>query len=256
MTDAPFLPGLPSVPPAPPKRRNRAREGAGRSDKSYIKQGLIRRAVYAQAFAYRHTHQGASMVFIDGNAGDGEGVPLPQLDLFGDDLSRPTPLILTDLASKVGASVLLCEKDRAKHAQLKTRFPQAQIIGNNAEAPSYVPADCTYVLWLSDPCGQSGHGPDAMREIAARSRQSDFVIVQNLTAHRRYAGTKDHPLWEVARTRYLPMNDPSYWASLLNKRGVAIGDTIKQSAGFHFRLWVVANYLADHISRTYRVHWI
>jgi len=228
-------------------KRNRDREDAGKSDRSYIKQNFLRSIVRSQANAYRWKHRGEQIVLIDGNAGDGEGVPLPQQDLFDDQVSsRPTPQIVTEVADEIGgADVLLCECDKAKRQRLAERFPRAVCLKNNSDVVAHIRPEHRYALWLSDPCGPRDHGVETMRLIVQRpGLRSDFVIAFNQGFIERLEGTH-HDDWEPSRCRYLPMGDLAWWAEQLGKTRVARSRLIKQSNGFRFHVLIVANHLAD-----------
>jgi hypothetical protein len=188
-------------------------------------------------------------VLIDGNAGDGHGVEQPQTDLFGDNPSCPTAEMLLEFAVNDGnADVVLCEADAERRAELAARFPEAVIVRDHALAPEYV-RDHVYALWLSDPCGPSGHGVDHMRAIADRVR-SDFVIAFNegwITT--RLQGTTSGR-WQTSRERYLPMSEPFWWTRHLNRRRLArTRHIIHGAANFRYRVLVVANYLAQGATR-------
>jgi hypothetical protein len=145
--------------------------------------------------------------------------------------------------------VILCEKDRARRAALRQSFPRAIHLDSHDKAADLLGADHRYALWVSDPCGYSGHGVEAMRRIARRpGLRSDFVIVLNQGALDRLIGTKGE-MWEKHRNLYLPMAKAWWWGEQLQKRWVASSKLIKQSRGFQFRLIVVADFLGDAACR-------
>lgn len=229
------------------KPRNRRREGAGKSESSHIKQRFARKAVRSQVFAYRRANPLHRIVLIDGNAGDGVGVPIPQFDLFeGEIVSHPTPEILTQIANRlVGVDVILCERKKDRREELKARFPHAIILSDNKDALAHIRADHCYALWLSDPNGPSTHGVETMRALADNPRiRSDFVVIFNEGSAIRMGATDD-PLWEKHRERYPQMAAPLWWAEKLRKNSVAYSKLIGQSANFRFRLLIVANHLGD-----------
>jgi hypothetical protein len=244
------LPGFPEVPPAPPKERNRASARRIKSDRSYIKHAEIRRAVRSQVFAYREKHPRARIVLIDGNAGDGVGVPIPG-DLFCDGgLSCPTAQTLTEIADLIGAMVILCETVFAKRERLKALYPRALVLSNNKLAARRIPEHCDHVVWLSDARGQRAAevGIEPMGAVAARRDfTSDFIIVQNVAGHRRGRGTSS-PVHEKTRS-YLEQTLKSFWFDLLNKTEIAATDLIPQSPGFVFRLLIAANHISDYAAR-------
>ena len=233
-------------------KRTRDREGAGKSDNSYIKEDAIYRHARSQANAYRVTHPNDRVALIDGNAGDGRGTILPQADLFdGPKKSATTPKTLEVIAEDIGGNcdLILSESSHTKRIALRQLFPTAFTVDSHDKAPDLLCIEHRYALWLSDPCGYSEHGVTAMRRVALRPDfRSDFIIVFNEGSLCRLKGTKS-PKWDPHREFYLPMLDPSWWAKTLQKRWVARTRLIKQSAGFCFRLLIVADFLGDVAKR-------
>lgn len=120
-------------------KRNRRRENAGVSRNSWKKHGLIGRAAQGQACAYRHTHPSARCLIVDMHAGDGVGVPLPQLDFFEDHPSFATAELAMRLAQTIGnTDVILCEQDREKRQLLAEQFPEATLLDDHAEVPALI----------------------------------------------------------------------------------------------------------------------
>src|SRR5215471_920210 len=171
----------------PLPRRNREREG--KSARSWIKHEFIAKVAGSYIAAYRVSHPRDRVILIDGNAGDGQGVPRNP-DLFDRaEYSRPSPEIVTALAEDVGnADVLLCEKDKHKRKQLYARFPKAMIVATHDEVVPNILPEHRYALWISDPCGPAGHGIDHMRAVSKRVR-CDFVVVFNEGIIGRFNGT-------------------------------------------------------------------
>jgi len=242
-------------------KRNRSRENAGKSDTSWIKHKLIQQAANGQINAYRVRHSTARIAIIDANAGDGEGVPRPQCDLFedGPSISIPTPALAASLAVEHGGDVYLCEKDADKRRDLRSRFPSAVILDDHADVPARL-AGYEYVVVISDPCGPSGHGIDHLQSIARHIKYADFVVVFNEGWLRgRLAGVKpaSHPdedtpsrrAWQTTQRIYTPMIDPCWWMTTLGRRHIARTCLVRASANFQYRVLVVANYLSHAVQR-------
>jgi hypothetical protein len=226
------------------------RAGAGKSDHSWIKHGMLETVVGAQIAAFRQAFPRSRAVLIDGNAGDGHGVELSQFDLFdGCRHSLPTPQLLASMAQRYKATLLLCERSRKKRKILKSCFPNALIVSDHSDAVAYAISEgFNYVLWLSDPCGPGGHGEDAMRQVALHVVRSDFVIVSNEASLLRFKGVSHSPYWQKHQ-KYVSMLDPQWWLDQLSKRYLARSKLIKPSAGFHFRVLTLGNYLTDGVRR-------
>jgi hypothetical protein len=231
-------------------RKNR--EGAGKSQNSWIKHNFFAKVVAAQvAAAFRSRAAPSRAILIDGNAGDGGGVILNQADLFdGAVCSQSSAALLMRLGREYGATVCLCDKDIRKRETLFRLFPSATIVESHAQIPRLA-QNYNYALWLSDPCGPAGHGMEYMRAVANSILRSDFVIAFNEGSVTRMLGTKSG--WDTHCTKYGPMMDPQWWISQLGKRYLARTPIIKQSEAFRFRLLVASHYLADAILRIQNV---
>ena len=230
------------------RKRDRSREGVGKSEKSYIKHDLIRRVVGGQIGAYRLKNSGR-IAIIDGNAGDGIGVELPQMDMFRANMSTTTAELATRIATDVGdAVVILCERKKDRRAALTYRFKDAIILSDNSRALDAIPSDCKYAVWISDPCGPKGHGVEAMRSLAL-SMRSDFVIAVNEGAIRRIASTESG-LWKTQRDLYQPMiESPTYWSEQLCRVKLTRTPIINGAQNFKYRIFVAANVLSDASKR-------
>ena len=228
-------------------KRNRSREGAGESSASYIKHNYLRQPVFGQAFSYRQTHPQDAIVLVDGNAGDGNGVPQAQLDLFGENLSCATPALLVGIAQKIGnCNVLLCEKDRSRRGELRVKFPNITVIDNHENVAELVNG-YRYGIWLGDPCGPASQGMDAMRRFGSKLR-SDFVVTYNAGfVEERLAGVKSG--WEKAQQLYLPLSDPDTWLRHLSRSHMSRTPVINASASFRYRILVITNWLSDAAKR-------
>ena len=230
------------------------RDNAGFSAASHKKHQLLWRAAYGQAHAYRITHPTARLAIIDMHAADGEGVPVPQLNLFGNQPSYPTPLLATRLAETLGnTDVFLCEKKRQARTQLAGLFPQAHILKDHADILFALRPEHRWALVLNDPCGYADHGIDTLQHMATRMRL-DTLIVFNEGALRQLLGMQDTPLTpdppHVARIRavrpkYAWMAEPRNWAQTLGARHMARTVLIKASARFHYRVLVLSHTLSQ-----------
>jgi hypothetical protein len=233
--------------------RKRNREGAGRSERSWIKHAFAGKAAAAQVAAFRRLFPNARMILIDGNAGDGGGVELAQKDLFiGAQLSKPTPHMLADLAARYGATLCLCECDANKRRTLRALFPSAIIFASHRQAADAALDGFNYALWLSDPCGPKGQGVGQMRRVAMQILRSDFVVVSNEIALTRFIGVAQYPQFYKHQV-YVPMLEPAWWLQQLPKRYLARAPLIKQSNAFHFRLLVISDFLTDGVRRMHNI---
>src|SRR5262245_27263852 len=226
----------------------RHRLGAGFSEHSWIKHDLVQKLVAAQVHAYRARFPDQRILLIDGNAGDGSGVAKAQQDMFQTSMSRPTAQLLTELAKSIGnCDVVLCDKDKGKRFKLMHRFPFAMVVERHQDILDCVRPQHCYGLWLSDPCGYAQHGIPWMRAIT-RLLLCDFVVVFNEGSLNRMLSTKAEN-WRTHRQLYSGMAEPSWWLTQLNKRYLARTQLIPASAGFRYRLLVLANFLADGVRR-------
>lgn len=233
--------------------RSRRRDNAGVSPLSWKKHGLLWRAASGQGYAYRHKHPGTKCVIIDMHAGTGEGIPEPQLDLFGTPPAYPTPLLATRLGDRLGADVILCEQQRQAREQLAVRFPSATILADHAAVLDALNPAHRWALVLNDPCGYASHGLDVMDALSQRLAV-DWVIVFNEGALKQLLGMADVPLRpdppHVARIRavrshYAWMADPAAWGTRLQSRQMARTVLIKASPRFHYRVLVCSHTLSQ-----------
>lgn len=234
--------------------RKRQRENAGYSQVSWKKHRLLWRAAFGQAHAYRSTHPEARGLIIDMHAGDGEGVPVPQLDLFGDPPTYPTPLLATRLACTLGhTDVFLCEKKAHARQALASKFPQALILKDHADIGGALRPEHRWALILNDPCGYADHGIPTLQALATRV-SLDTLIVFNEGALRQLLGMHDMPTTpdppHVARIRavrphYAWMAEPRNWAQTLGSKHMARTVLIKATARFHYRIFVLSHTLSQ-----------
>lgn len=230
------------------------RTNAGSGPLSWKKHRILWRAASGQAHAYRRTHPHDPCVIIDMHTGDGEGVPMPQLDLFGPPPAWPTPLLATRLAAAIGnADVVLCEKHTKARRALAGQFPGAIILGDHAQAASALRPAHRWALVLNDPCGYADHGIETLQHLASRMRL-DTILVFNEGALRQLLGMKDIPTTpdppfvanvRAARQRYAWMAEPRNWAQTLDARHMARTVLIKASARFHYRVFVLSHTLSQ-----------
>jgi hypothetical protein len=212
------------------------RANAGRSEGSWIKHSLLSKIVEAQV---RTAHLHDKLLLIDANAGDGIGV------LHDGVVSTPTPQIVTNIAFAVSADVCLCDASRRQRLLLRKRFPSALIAETHSDVVDVVRAGgYDYVLWLSDPCGYTGHGVGAMRIVARDVAASDFIVVFN-------EGSVLRRINHAARRQkiYGELQHASFWLQQLQKNYLARTSVINQSRGFRYRVLVVSNELSDAAHR-------
>lgn len=234
--------------------------GTGKTLASFRKHELLLQVIRGQCHAQTARKSLGQMLLIDLTAGDGNGVPLPQPDLFlGLIPSRSTPEILYSVAQEIpGAQLLLCERLKKRRIQLADAFPSAQILGDSNLAPMAIARYYTYALIVSDPCGMH-HNWTVMQAIARRIPRSDFVLTVNEHAIHRVLGVLNpglnpiHPIVErswAAQEKYRWMLDPLAWRERLNKRQVAwTSHVIHASKNFRYRIVVVAHAMSDVIRR-------
>lgn len=240
------------------KRRNRARENAGSSPRSWHKHDTLRRAIDGQVSAFLVRWPGSRALLIDGNAGDGAGATKDQLDLFSENVSQTTAAMLMRFAAnRENVDVLLCERDAEKRAILSDRFPGAGIVSDHARAPELLTDQYGYALWLSDPCGPADQGMEPMQRVSSVVAMADFVIVFNEGALDRMLAEpgSDCPAhiraaFDTMNDRYAPMRDPRWWATELNRHHLSRTPLYSASQSFRYRIMAVANYLSDAARRT------
>lgn len=222
---------------------------------------------------FRHAQPG---LIIDFNAGDAKGVTPPQGDMFRVSESTTTPAIAERVCDKYGWDGLLCEINRKHRTSLVERFPQFAVIGDHANAPSFVenmkPLPTNGVC-TSDPNGHGQHGIEHMAKLGQIVRKLDFVIVHPYGALMRHLGVNkegndDHhkngaavAASRAAVEKYEWMRDqdnldrwgdylPSLeWAVRLGRTRMATTRVISASRGFRYRIMVVSNYLPHGITR-------
>lgn len=241
------------------RRRNRSRDDAGKSQQSWKKHRHFRRALNAQFNAFDRKHPKARKLILDLNAGDGEGVPLAQLDLFqSETLSRTTAEMAIAYSDR--ADVILCEKDGKRRKKLRDRFggnDRVRILANHELI--YVPSlaeKYDYVLVLSDPCGPAGHGEWIMAEISRSIRYVDFIIAINLHGVNRIKGTHLSPdevgitrrergarLANVtSRQRHNWKTSPKRWQRFLGRQHMISSGAMRISSTFIMKMLVISDF--------------
>jgi hypothetical protein len=238
--------------------RSRKRDKAGSSDKSWKKHELLERVAWAQLYAYHVTHPRERHLIIDMHAGNGEGVSLPQLDMFCNRPSTTTVQIAMKLRMAIGnCDVILCEKDKQRRQRLVEHFSSARILPDHAEIPSIIQPYHHWALIFNDPNGYGEHGIDTMQKIAAILKV-DWLIVFNQGAFDRLYGMEEIPhrpdpphvaRVRAAKTKYAWMREHLAWADRLNARHMAQYPRINASDGFRYRLFVLSHTLSDVVHR-------
>lgn len=222
--------------------RNRSREGAGQSDRSWNKHQIIAWAAKTQGHALNYVF-GRSGVVIDTNAGVGQGVTLPQGDFWEPSQSRSTAEVAVGLASSCGdTTAVLCEKNPVKRAALEARFPDAVILKDHALAVNCIQPTHRWGLIINDPCGPRHAGVEHMQSIGRKLPHSDFIIVVNDGALDRIRGVKKEK-FRPAMSAYDWMQDWGEWRRRIDRKQIAVSRRFSQSAGFNFRLLIVTNFL-------------
>lgn len=232
-----------AMPVASEKRRDRSREDAGKSDRSWHKHDLI--SSIANAHGHRLAHgikfKSGRGIIIDMHAGDGNGVEKPQASLFGSNPSRTTAELAVGLGSIVGADIVLCEKDAKKRAALEARGWQGvTVLDDHKHAPEYVTSRHAWALVLNDPNGPADHGLEYMQAIAERASVADFIIAFNEGGWRRVNGyAVKHG---GAMANYSWMRDFREWGVALRRKQIAVSRLVNGSNGFQYRILVAGNH--------------
>jgi hypothetical protein len=251
------------------KIRDRSKNGAGKSEVSYIKHKLVERAAKGQATVMGSRY--GRGVIIDMHAGDGAGVDKPQLDLFEEhNPSCATAELATNLAEKLGnTDVILCEHSAKQRALLEAEFQNALILPDHSLAASHISNEYKWGLVLNDPNGPSDQGVEAMREIGERLKICDFVIVFNEgrtsallkvrdTSAETEASDSQHTnaaqirgvreckhkyKWMLSED--LTITNFSEWKKQIGRTRISTTGLVKATPHFRYRVLVVSNFLTD-----------
>lgn len=256
-----------------PPKRNRLRDGAGKSENSWQKHEILKKVINSYAGVARHFKYGTGLA-IDMHAGDAKGVPHPQGDFFRITESTTSPAILYQIAQEhQNFDILLCELLKNRRDSLSQAFPHARILKDHSLAADYLKLLNKLPSWaivVNDPCGHGKHGIDHMEAIGKILRRVDFVIVhpygslcQHLAVDPNVKDTDNALVRRVRETiiDYEWMRDekaidrdgnklPSIeWADRLNRKHLACTRVINASPRFRYRVIVVSNFLTDAIKR-------
>jgi hypothetical protein len=242
----------------PKRRRSRKRDNAGSSPASWKKHRLLERVAQAQFGAYSYTHPHERYLIIDMHAGTGEGVPLPQLDMFEETPSPTTVQIAMKLRMMYGqCDVVLCESHPERRQRLREHFPRALILADHAEVPSVIQPYHRWALIFNDPDGYSEHGIETMEELA-KMLKCDWLIVFNRGALNQLLGMAEVPEKPDApnvvgvrrsRAKYAWMDDHTAWAGRLGAAHMAQYPLVPASSRFRYHLFVLSHTLSDVLHR-------
>lgn len=253
---------FPELPPARSKPRKRGYENAGKTANSDKKHSVFGFAMQ-QYFKARRVFHGR-VLLIDMTAHDGEGVQLWQHELFNADHEPQKSHASAELLVRAAqydddADVILCELDDDRRACLIDKFghlPSVRIIGDHRQLTAMV-GGYEYAFIINDPCGPKGHGIETLMMLARLMPVADFVIAINFLAVNRIRGT--HQTAEevgaagkanaTSRALYSWMVDLIEWRRRLQRREVAASPLLKISKGFHGRVAVFSNSLAERVTR-------
>lgn len=247
----------------------------GRTPESWRKHEIIELAELTFLGAAAEIFRGTRGIIIDMHAGDADGVPHPQGDLFHDNFSSTTPAIAERIVRQHPVTVLLCEKHRRRRESLAKRFGTFSIIGDHAGAYEFVDGLRLRPVWgvcVSDANGHGKMGIEHMQRLGKLMPRLDFVIVFPQGGARRHIALDkngkedDNPQVKGAREavekyEWMLSTDmdrfghvlPSIeWADRLGRRMMAVTRLISASPGFAFRVIVVSNYLPHGITRNRR----
>jgi hypothetical protein len=236
-----------------------AADDRGKNAKSHIKHDGLKKVLTAQLGMYRNKND-ERVALCDAHAGDGNGVALPQGDLFdGVCLSVATaPLIVTMAERDGNADVFLCERNAAKRASLAAKFPGATILSDHAELPGRLIGRYRYAQTISDSCGPKEQGMECLRKIALMIPRADFFIVCNAfllrdnlrdLAEPTAGSSRHYKAAYVTRERYAHLADLERYPIELNRKHMSATDEIPMSNRFKPRIMVVSNFLSDGAKR-------
>ena len=211
---------------------------------------------------------------IDMHASNGNGVELPQKDMFRDTESKSSARIAAEEAAGCTpyADVILCESNKKRRDQLKEIFSDsAMILASNRQLLRMDLRTYGWLLVLNDPCGHSGHAIDVLAHIRRQVPRSDFIISFNEGSLGRHLGVRrqaDDSASEAAghldRTKacraatekYMWMRDHTAWATKLGKKHVVRTIGISGRKGFKGRLLLVTDYVAEGLRNMRRLEWL
>lgn len=211
-------------------KRHREKDKAGKGQRSHQKHHLIKQLLQPQ-IAILSMKIGRGGLLIDMHAGDGQGVPKPQVDLFGMDDSEATAALCDRLAAQWQAEVVLCETRIDRREALRDQFPAARVLTSHNQVPKVIDVGAyPWVIVLNDPNGHSRHGIDVLMHLAEVNRRSDFIICVNEGSLQRHLGVADSgddvgkangsmiEACRHAKHDYEWMLDRDRWRELLRKR--------------------------------------
>jgi hypothetical protein len=161
----------------------------GISEDSFIKHAELKRLALAQTYKALNSVLKAPRscaAIIDMHAGDGNGVPKPQGELFESNESHATPVIALEIAQELRAAgkicdVFLCEKvdkQRERLEPLAQRY-DAALLGDHNTLREELRKGYQWALVFNDPNGPREHGDAVLQWLARKIPKSDFIIVVN-----------------------------------------------------------------------------
>lgn len=238
-------------------KRRREKDKTGKGERSYQKHHLIKQLLQPQ-IAILSTKIGRGGLLIDMHAGDGQGVPQPQVDLFGMDDSEATAVLCVRLAEKWQADVVLCETRTDRRQALRDQFPDVRILASHNRIPKAIDvAAYPWVIVLNDPNGHAHHGVDVLVHLSTANRRSDFIIGINegsLGRHLHVAHSADDSgkinetmlkgSRQAARKYEWMMNRES-WRDLLGKRYGASAKFLCGIGAYRGRILLLSNYIGN-----------
>ena len=133
------------------------------------------------------------------------------------------------------------------------RFPRAIVLADHSEVPALVRHDHRWALVFNDPCGYASHGISTMETLASLL-PTDWIITFNEGMLKRLMGMNEtaqptdtsHVLtMRQRRTTYGWMMEPRQWARRLGAQHMARSVFIAASAGFRYRILVLAYLLSQ-----------
>lgn len=228
-----------------------AKDGAGKSAASYEKHRAIRLLAQQRMAIFRMKYWHAPGVIIDMHAGDGVGVPIPELDLFEPPTSEATAELAVRLAGQHPCcGVILCEKKPERRAALAARFGRAVIIGNNAMLLDQGLRRFSWGIIMIDPTGPADAALEIAAHVSSCIRVSDFITTINAGAIKRCLGLGDEVPGAAKAHAYADQLDPLTWCVKLSKREFAWSKRTVGANGFIAHIALFTNMLGN-ISKNY-----
>lgn len=252
------------------KKRDRSKDGRGKSEWSWVKQLFFEKIIgaYAGVAARLGWKRG---IGIDMHAGDGEGIRYGEGDLFGHtQRSKASSMVLYEQSKSHGNfDTVLCEIKPERRELLHPKFPDAMILKDHADIKHYLETLKKKPAWgilICDPCGPKEMGLEALKTLCREIQYLDIVmafphggIVRPLGLRKDGPNPISAKNANTSQKRYGWMLDcnnidkygmpyPSLkWVNVFSRRHlVCSSSVITRSKGFHYRIMVASNFLPEN----------